>query len=47
MLLNHLPITFSASQFVGYRVPYEGSDQHKALRAQLFWKPMSNVGLNP
>lgn len=36
MLLNHLPITFSASQFAGYRRPYEGSEQLKALRAQLF-----------
>lgn len=36
MLLNHLPITFSASQFAGYRRPYESSDQLKALRAQLF-----------
>ncbi|HRD91659.1 MAG TPA: hypothetical protein PK201_00925 [Accumulibacter sp.] len=36
MLLNHLPITFSASQFAGYRLPYESGDQLKALRARFF-----------
>lgn len=36
MLLNHLPITFSASQFAGFRLPYESSEQLKALRARLF-----------
>lgn len=35
MLLNHLPITFSAPSFVGFRLPYQSSDQIKGLRKRL------------
>lgn len=32
MLLNHLPIHFSAQTFVGYLTPYQDADQLRALR---------------
>ena len=35
MLLNHLPITFSAQRFTGFRLPYQSSDQFRALRKRL------------
>jgi hypothetical protein len=35
MLLNHLPITFSAQDFSGFSVPYESADNLKRLRKEL------------
>ena len=35
MLLNHLPISFSAQTFVGYLIPYQDAEQLRALRRQL------------
>ena len=35
MLLNHLPISFSAQTFVGYLTPYQDAEQLRALRRKL------------
>ena len=35
MLLNHLPISFSAQEFSGFSVPYESADKLKRLRTEL------------
>lgn len=35
MLLNHLPITFSTQRFKGFRIPYQGHDNLRALRQRL------------
>ncbi|MGH8728998.1 MAG: argonaute/piwi family protein [Burkholderiales bacterium] len=35
MLLNHLPISFSAQKFVGYLTPYHDAGQLRALRREL------------
>ncbi|QTD43657.1 argonaute/piwi family protein [Ottowia testudinis] len=35
MLLNHLPITFSAQRFAGFRIPYQSSDHLRTLRQRL------------
>lgn len=35
MLLNHLPISFSADQFSGYAIPYESKDELQRLRLEL------------
>lgn len=35
LLLNHLPISFSATKFTGYLTPYQNAEQLKTLRRQL------------
>lgn len=35
MLLNHLPINFTAQEFSGFSVPYESADTLKRLRKDL------------
>jgi hypothetical protein len=35
MLLNHLPISFSAQEFSGFSVPYDSADTLKRLRTEL------------
>lgn len=35
MLLNHLPIEFTAHEFIGFSVPYESTDNLKRLRKEL------------
>lgn len=35
MLLNHLPISFSAQEFIGFSIPYETAEALRQLRKQL------------
>ena len=35
MLLNHLPISFSAEEFIGFSIPYESAENLRLLRKQL------------
>jgi hypothetical protein len=35
MLLNHLPISFSAQEFQGFSIPYDSADTLKRMRKEL------------